>query len=58
MYTVRSGVEPGEVGFRLRFVGVDGVWKDFWNKYGAPSPSGALESPPSIRWPIFARSGS
>ena len=26
---MRCGVDRGEVGFRPRFVGVDGVWKDF-----------------------------
>ena len=25
------GVDAGQVGFRPRFVSVDGVWKDFWN---------------------------
>ena len=34
---MRCGVDPGEVGFRPRFVGVDGVWKDFWNGGGALS---------------------
>ena len=31
---MRCGVDPGEVGFRPRSVGVDGVWKDFWNGNG------------------------
>ena len=38
---MRCGVDPGEVGFRPRFAGVDGVWKDFWNGDGALSSSGA-----------------
>ena len=45
---MRCGVDPGEVGFRPRFDGVDGVWKDPWNGDGALSPSGALERPPPL----------
>ena len=40
---MRCGVEPGDVGFRPRFVGVDGVWKVFWTGDGAPSSSGGSE---------------
>ena len=47
---VRCDVNPGEVGFRPRFVGVDGVWKDFWNDGETLSSSGASERPP----PVFA----
>ena len=44
---MRCGVDPGKVGFRPRFVGVDEVWKDFWNGDGALSSSGASERPPA-----------
>ena len=46
------GVDPGEVGFRPRFVGVDGVLNDFWNGGGALSSSGASERPPPVCWSI------
>ena len=39
-------------GFRPRFVGVDGVWKDFWNGGGALPSSGASERPPPVGWSI------
>ena len=41
--TVRCGVKPKEVGFRPRFAGVDGIWKDFRSGDGALSSSGASE---------------
>ena len=41
----RRGVDPGEVGFRPRFVGVDRVWEDFWNGDWALSSSGASKHP-------------
>ena len=46
------GVDRGEVGFRPRFVGVDGVWKDFWNDGEASSSLGASERPPPVCWSI------
>ena len=55
---MRCGVDPGEVGFRPRFVGVDGVRKDPWNGDGALSPSGASERPPTIGRPISSSGGS
>ena len=45
---MRCGVDPGEVGFRPRFVGVDGVWKDSWNGDRALSSLGASERPPPL----------
>ena len=42
---MRCGVDPGEVGFRPWFVGVDGVRKDPWNGGGALSSSGVSERP-------------
>ena len=45
---MQCGVDPGEVGFRPRFVGDDGVWKDFWNGDGALSSSGASKRPPPV----------
>ena len=49
---MRCGVDPGEVGFRPRFVGVDGAWTDFWNGDGALSSSGASKGPPPVCWSI------
>ena len=49
---MRCGVDPEEVGFRPRFVGLDGVWKDFQNGYGALSSPGASGHPLTIGWPI------
>ena len=52
---MRCGFDPGEIGFRPRFVGVDGVWKDSWNEDEALSVPGALERPPPIGWPISSQ---
>ena len=49
---MRCDVDPGGVSFRPRFVGVDGVWKDLWNRDGALSSSGASERPPPVCWSI------
>ena len=43
---MRGGVDPGEVGFRPQFVGVEVVWKDFRNVDRALSSSGAGRYPP------------
>ena len=45
---MRGGVDPGEVGFRPRFVGGDGVWKYFRSGDEALSSSGASERPPPL----------
>ena len=47
---MRCGFDPGEVDFRPPFVGVNGVWMDFWNGGGALSSSGAVERPPPVCW--------
>ena len=53
---MRCGVDPGEVGFHPRFVGVDGVWKDSGTamepyphrvRRNAPRPFAGL-SPPRV----------
>ena len=45
---MRCGVDPGEVGSRPRFVGVDGVWNDLRNGNEALSSSGGSKIPPSV----------
>ena len=49
---MRCGVDPGEIGFSPPFVGVDGLWKGFWNGGGAMSSLGASERPPPVCWSI------
>ena len=49
---MRSGVDPGEVGFWPRFAAVDGVWKDLCNGGRALYSSGASERPPPVCWSI------
>ena len=44
---MRCGVDPGEVSFRPPFVGVDEVWKDFWNGDGGPILVGGVETLPA-----------
>ena len=45
MRGVVGGVDPGEIVFRPRFVGVSGIRTDFWNGDGALLSSCASERP-------------
>ena len=41
LYTVRSGIDPGDLRFRPRYVGVMEIWKDFLSGDGNVSSPGA-----------------